>query len=191
MWSVRCMRFQMRLCCAQYAPASGDASSVQVERIEAAYESRKASINKADAQKLQQSAAPQKNSSEVRRERAAALAESRARVIQKFSKKKPAYSNCRMLAKDGSQLAACDLKKICWYVEKGLAAWVEGHGRDSEQPTIRLNFQHKTACQLRGVDADFYFEVKHNQCVGCGEAGHYLKYRCAPSRPQPPKKHRQ
>lgn len=171
----------------------GDRSAVvQVDRIVAACQSRSGRGREAKSQK---SGAPkaekpqklpsQRAASTVAEKAAAAEArevarvQARARVIEKFSKKKPAYSNCRMLAQDGSQLAACDLKKICWYVEKGLAEWVDGHSRDSPQPTIRLNFQHKTTDQLRGVDAGYYFEVKRNQCVGCGEGSHYLKYRCA------------
>lgn len=155
---------------------------LQVDRIEAVYQSRSSARGrKGHVAKPPKPASSKKRESEaVRKEQAAQVAaQTRARIIQKFSKKKPAYSNCRMLAQDGSELAACDLKKICWYVEKGLAEWVAGHGRDSEQPTIQLNFQHKTADQLQGVDAGFYFEVKRNQCVGCAEAGHYLKYRSA------------
>lgn len=79
---------------------------------------------------------------------------------------------------DGSLLAACDLKKLAWYVSKGLADWLPEHGPESEQPTIKLNFQHKNA-EATGAE-QFYVQVKVNQCVGCGEAGHYLKYKCAP-----------
>ena len=101
----------------------------------------------------------------------------REKVIEKFSAKRPVYSNCRMLARDGGELAACDLKKLQWYVSKGIAEWVEGCGEDTEQPTIRLNFEHKQDDQALGTST-FYTEAKENRCVGCGEAQHYLKYRC-------------
>eukprot|EP00892_Ulva_mutabilis_P004069 jgi/Ulvmu1/2033/UM120_0029.1 len=156
---------------------------VEVDRMEAAYQSRNQNQGKGPhASSSQKAAAAKQPESKVaRKERAdQAAAQARERIIKKFSKKKPAYSNCRMLAQDGSELAACDLKKICWYVAKGLAEWVPGHGRNSQQPTIQLNFQHKTTDQLRSADAGYYFEVKRNQCVGCGEAGHYLKYRIVP-----------
>jgi hypothetical protein len=103
----------------------------------------------------------------------------REKVIRKFSKKKPAYSNCRMLSREGDMLAACDRKKIEWYVAKGLAEWVADKGPDSEIPTIQLNFEHKNADQMRGTDA-YYFEAKENHCVGCGEHRHYLKYKIIP-----------
>lgn len=77
---------------------------------------------------------------------------------------------------DGQFLAACDLKKLVWYVNKGLGQWEPGHGKDSTQPTIRLKFQHRTTDKETGDG--FYNEVKANECVGCGEAGHYLKYKC-------------
>jgi hypothetical protein len=104
---------------------------------------------------------------------------SREKVIEKFRAKKPVYSNCRMLALDGSELATCDLKKLQWYVTKGLGQWVEGHGEESEQPTVQLCFEHKQEDQVHGLSA-FYTESRKNQCVGCGEEGHYVKYRCAP-----------
>lgn len=81
------------------------------------------------------------------------------------------------LLQDGGFLAACDLKKLKWYVAKGLAQWEEGKGPGSPQPTIRLLFQHRTTDQAS--DNGFYNEVKANECVGCGEGGHYLKYKCA------------
>jgi hypothetical protein len=95
--------------------------------------------------------------------------------------KHTAYSNGRMLSMDGSLLAACDLKRLGWYVMKNLAEWEPGHGPESAQPTIRLNFQHR---QAETEDAErFYSGVKVNQCVGCGESGNYLKYRCVCSHP--------
>lgn len=78
---------------------------------------------------------------------------------------------------DGSFLAACDLKKLVWYVKKELGQWEPELGPGSTQPTIRLTFQHKTTTDQASGN-DFYNEVKANECVGCGEAGHYLKYKC-------------
>jgi hypothetical protein len=81
---------------------------------------------------------------------------------------------------EGEFLAACDLKKLVWYVSKGLGEWEPELGPESAQPTIRLTFKHRTTDQASGEV--FYNEVKANECVGCGEAGHYLKYKCAISR---------
>jgi hypothetical protein len=82
-----------------------------------------------------------------------------------------------MLARDGTELASCDLKKLQWYVSKGLAEWVGSNDDGSTQPTIRLNFEHKQDEQLQ-LAGSFYLEAKQNRCVGCGTTDHYLKYRC-------------
>lgn len=102
---------------------------------------------------------------------------SREQVIERFRAKKPAYSNCRMLALDGTELAACDLKKLEWYVSKGIGRWIAGHEADSKKPTVQLCFEHKQVDQLHGLSS-FYTESRKNHCVGCGESGHYVKYRC-------------
>lgn len=103
--------------------------------------------------------------------------EARREVIEKFKAKKPVYSNCRMLALDGTELASCDLKKLQWYIDKGLAEWEPGLDAGSEQPTIRLNFVHRQDDQ-DGQTSAFYTAGKANRCVGCGAEDHYLKYRC-------------
>ena len=48
-----------------------------------------------------------------------------------------------------------------------------------DPPTIRLLFRHKNEDQVTGTD-QFYSERKHNCCVACGEADHYLRYRVGP-----------
>ena len=106
--------------------------------------------------------------------------EARKAVINKFKSKRPAYSNCRMLAKDGTELASCDIKKLNWYVSKGLAEWVDGNDDSSAQPTIQLTFEHRQDDQERPGGA-FYVASRQNRCVGCGTTDHYLKYRCAPA----------
>ena len=79
----------------------------------------------------------------ARQPRQVVTGKARQHIIDKFRAKRPAYSNCRMLARDGADLASCDLKKLQWYVSKGLAEWVDGSDCSSAQPTIRLNFEHK------------------------------------------------
>ena len=99
-------------------------------------------------------------------------------IIQKFRSKRPAYSNCRMLALDGAELACVDIKKLKWYVAKGLAAWEPGRGLDSDNPAVRLNFEHKQEDQADPAGA-FYAASRENRCVGCGTFDHYLKFRRA------------
>jgi hypothetical protein len=52
------------------------------------------------------------------------------------------YDNCRMLSTTGELLCFCDMRKLQWYVDRGLAERVL-----EEPPTIRLLFEHKNADQ--------------------------------------------
>lgn len=52
------------------------------------------------------------------------------------------YDNCRMLSTTGELLCFCDMRKLTWYVERGLAERVL-----REPPTIRLLFEHKNSDQ--------------------------------------------
>jgi cation-transporting P-type ATPase D len=95
--------------------------------------------------------------------------ERREKMIKKFSAKNQVYENCRMLSQSGELLCYCDGKKLAWYLERGIAEKVA-----EEPPTIRLLFEHKSADQQAGLDG-FYSQSKTNQCVVCGEDGHYLR----------------
>jgi hypothetical protein len=48
---------------------------------------------------------------------------------------KGVYENCKMLAPDGTEMAAINNKKVKWYVDRGLATLVS-----SNPPTIQLKF---------------------------------------------------
>lgn len=72
-----------------------------------------------------------------------------------------------------------DLKKLKWYVTKGLGTWEEGAGPDDAAPAVRLAFQHNEGDQDAACDA-FYVQMRENRCVGCGTDGHYMKYRLVP-----------
>ncbi|CAN1161215.1 Protein RRP6-like 3 [Linum perenne] len=101
---------------------------------------------------------------------------SRARqhFVQKFSCKAPVYHNCRIYANDGRLLCYCDKRKLEWYLRRDLAKLV-----DEEPPAIMLLFEPKG--RPEDEDNDFYIQSKRNICVGCGEGGHYLRYRIIPS----------
>ncbi|KAK9816641.1 hypothetical protein WJX72_003201 [[Myrmecia] bisecta] len=114
---------------------------------------------------------PQKHQAS-QEERQAALHRKR---VQKFSAHSPVYENCKMLSMDGELLCYCDKRKLLWYETRGLA------DRICDDPaTIQLRFAHKTGDQMQGFGA-FYAQSKINRCVGCGEEGHYLRYRVVPS----------
>eukprot|EP00873_Tetraselmis_striata_P010402 jgi/Tetstr1/430666/TSEL_020459.t1 len=97
------------------------------------------------------------------------------RLVQKFSAKAPVYENCRMLSQEGELLCHCDRRKMRWYLERGLATAVP-----DQENTIRLTFQHQNSGKADKSNR-FYATSKSNQCVVCGEAGHYLRYRVVPS----------
>eukprot|EP00850_Spirogloea_muscicola_P020421 SM000215S06727 [mRNA] locus=s215:111800:118939:- [translate_table: standard] len=98
----------------------------------------------------------------------------REQFVSKFSCKNPVYQNCRIYAGDGRLLCYCDRKKLDWYVQRSLAEYL-----DEEPPSVRLLFEPNG----RPEDSanEFYIQSKANRCVGCGEAGHYLRYRLVPS----------
>ncbi|MCO5599117.1 hypothetical protein L7F22_053217 [Adiantum nelumboides] len=98
----------------------------------------------------------------------------RKKFVQKFSCKGPVYQNCRIYAGDGGLLCFCDRKKLDWYVQRGLAEFM-----DEDPPAIRLLFEPKR--RPEDENNDFYLQSKTNRCVGCGEMSHYLRYRVIPS----------
>ncbi|CAM6009797.1 unnamed protein product [Sphagnum balticum] len=98
----------------------------------------------------------------------------RLQFVRKFSCKAPVYHNCRIFAGDGRLLCYCDRKKLEWYVNRGLAEYVEG-----EPPAVRLLFEPKG--RPEDENNEFYIQGKTNRCVGCGETSHYLRYRIIPS----------
>ncbi|PRW59440.1 DNA damage checkpoint isoform A [Chlorella sorokiniana] len=99
----------------------------------------------------------------------------RQRQAAKFAAKNTVYENCQMFSQDGELLCHTDRRKLEWYLKKGLAEKV------SDDPlSVRLTFQHQTGDQQAGT-SEFYSVKKSNQCVACGEQGHYLRYRVVPS----------
>lgn len=109
-----------------------------------------------------------------RRWKAGDFEASRKRFVQKFSCKGPVYHNCRIYAGDGRLLCYCDRKKLDWYVQRGLAEFM-----DEDPPAVKLLFEPKG--RPEDENNDFYIQSKTNRCVGCGESSHYLRYRVIPS----------
>jgi len=87
------------------------------------------------------------------------------------------YENTRMFSQEGKLLCYTDKKRLQWYVRKGLATVIED---DAKNFSVRLTFQHNTSDQERGDD-EFYTASRTNQCVGCGDNRHFLKYKILPS----------
>eukprot|EP00887_Chlorella_sp_A99_P000972 scaffold5.g972.t1 len=97
----------------------------------------------------------------------------RQKLAQRFAAKGVVYENCVMLSLSGELLCHTD--------RKAEPRALHPPTQVADDPlTVRLTFQHQTGDQRHGV-ADFYTTAKQNHCVGCGEEGHYLRYRVIPS----------
>jgi len=134
---------------------------------------------------------------------AARAAVRRARAIERFRCKRVVYEDCRLFAADGATLlACCDRAKIGWYVSKNLAVLLP-RLHPGAPPSARLTFAHRDDDQRAAAAGQtsaqavlaFYAAPRPNACVGCGEDGHWLRYRLVPSayrKPLPPalKSHR-
>lgn len=64
------------------------------------------------------------------------------------------YQNAKMLSKDGELLCHCDLRKLEWYCNKGIAERIS-----EDPPTIRLLFDHKNTDE----GTSFYSQSKENR----------------------------
>lgn len=101
----------------------------------------------------------------------------RAQHITNFTRKSPAYENCKMFSREGDLLCFCDKKKVKWYISKGLAKQVN---ENEETMSIQLLFENRKTDQEKG-DNESYPCLKKNACVGCGDETNYLRYRIVPS----------
>lgn len=84
-----------------------------------------------------------------------------------MTRKRPLYYNCQLLAPDGECLTLCDIRKVEWYISKGLGVKV------SDNPvTVQLNFEPKSRPTS---DKDYYLQDKENICVVCGADEEYVR----------------
>lgn len=80
------------------------------------------------------------------------------------------YSNCSIYHPDGTLMCRCSLKKIKWYLKKGLATPIN----DTD---IRLNFVPKG----KGwANNDYYLEQREDRCVVCGVTDNLTKHHVVP-----------
>ncbi|CAD8185089.1 unnamed protein product [Paramecium pentaurelia] len=95
--------------------------------------------------------------------------------VEKFTRKKPAYGNCKIYTKENFFLCNCDEKKIRWYLKQGLADLI-----CEDPPTIQLKFD-PSGFKEEGSDKAQYVTIERvNQCVICGKENELLKFHIVP-----------
>jgi len=82
------------------------------------------------------------------------------------------FDNCIIQAPDGVMLSRCGIKKLNWYVSRGLAVQVA-----HDPPTIRLNFEPRGR---DGLDDPLLTSGKPNICVVCGSTENLTKHHIVP-----------
>ncbi|CAD8067215.1 unnamed protein product [Paramecium primaurelia] len=93
----------------------------------------------------------------------------------KYTRKKPAYGNCKIYSKENFFLCNCDEKKIKWYLKQGLADLIS-----EDPPTIQLKFE-ASGFKEEGSDKAQYITIERvNQCVICGKENELLKFNIVP-----------
>ncbi len=84
----------------------------------------------------------------------------------------PVFDNCIIQAPDGVTLSRCGIKKLKWYVSRGLAEQV-----GDNPPTIRLKFEPRGR---DGLDDPLLTDGKPNICVVCGTPEDLTKHHIVP-----------
>ncbi|PRP79199.1 hypothetical protein PROFUN_13079 [Planoprotostelium fungivorum] len=88
------------------------------------------------------------------------------------SRRDALYENCKMVSLTGEVLCTCSLKKLKWYIERGLADQIS-----DDPPTIRLKFQPNG----QGHSGDpYYLGEKKNICVVCGTEAKLVRHSIVP-----------
>ena len=82
------------------------------------------------------------------------------------------FDNCIIQAPDGVMLSRCGMKKLNWYVSRGLAVQVADN-----PPTIRLTFEPRGR---DGLDDPLLTDGKPNICVVCGTTEDLTKHHIVP-----------
>lgn len=76
---------------------------------------------------------------------------------------KPIYESFSMFHPDGSFMCHINKKRAFWYVERGLADWID-------EQSFKLKFEPKGKGKQ---DLLFYTQKVENQCVVCGDKSEY------------------
>lgn len=101
----------------------------------------------------------------------------------------PLYYNCQLLAPDGTLLSTVDMKKVEWYINKGLGGkqkhcfimplfiLVFADLISQDPPTLKLKFE---PAGKPNKDREYYLTKKENICVVCGRSDGYIRKNIIP-----------
>ena len=80
------------------------------------------------------------------------------------------YESYGMLHMDGTLMCYCNKKRASWYVDRGLASWVDNN-------RFKLNF---VPAGHGKADKEFYVQSIENKCVVCGVKENLNKHHVVP-----------
>lgn len=100
----------------------------------------------------------------------------RTKKYKNLAMKSPMYDNVRMYDATGELLCTISKKKGQWYVNKGLASWIDN---DDDVTSIRLHFEPK-ARTSRTDNKEYVTTDKRNQCVVCGSEELHIRHYVVP-----------
>ncbi|CAK73059.1 unnamed protein product (macronuclear) [Paramecium tetraurelia] len=121
---------------------------------------------------LQMSPEPKNNQSQQKMDQ---KKQKQTEFVEKYTRKKPAYGNCKIYTKENFFLCNCDEKKVRWYLKQGLADLIS-----EDPPTIQLKFD-PSGFKEEGSDKAQYVTIERvNQCVICGKENELLKFHIVP-----------
>ena len=100
----------------------------------------------------------------------------------------PLYDNCQLLAPDGTLLSTVDMKKVEWYLSKGLGGrlllsitymylYINVVLISHDPPILKLNFEPSGK---PNKDREYYLVEKENVCVVCGRSDTYIRKNIVP-----------
>jgi hypothetical protein len=91
---------------------------------------------------------------------------------QTVTKDRKIYGNCRVLSPEGKLMFRCGMKKVNWYLNRGLADEIE-----NDPLTIKLNFEPNG----NGYhDSDWGLVEMENICVDCGTDEFLTRHHVVP-----------
>lgn len=95
------------------------------------------------------------------------------------ARKTSMYDNCKIVAPDGELLSTCSLKKLRWYVSRGLGTVVEKGNEGTASLHLQLNFEPSGRASVD--EEEYYITDKSNSCVVCGHSEEYLRHSIVPT----------